>query len=128
MLIVVIGPPAAGKSTWVREHAEPSDIVIDFDALAVALGSPVEHGHAEQHAKVARAVWLTAKEQARRARRCDVWLIHANPSDQSLAIYRRQGARVVTIDPGEAVVRSRLVEGDGRNLEDVAAWYRRGRW
>lgn len=39
---LVSGPPGAGKSTWIREHRTPGAVVVDFDALAVALGSPVD--------------------------------------------------------------------------------------
>jgi len=31
---LVCGPPAGGKSTYVRANAHPNDIVIDFDLLA----------------------------------------------------------------------------------------------
>lgn len=36
-LYLVTGPPAAGKSTWVRKHATHGDITIDYDALATVL-------------------------------------------------------------------------------------------
>jgi hypothetical protein len=39
-IVLVCGPPAAGKSTYVRDHATPSDSVIDFDAIAMELGFP----------------------------------------------------------------------------------------
>lgn len=35
---MVCGPPAAGKSTYVRAHARPDDIVIDLDTIAKARG------------------------------------------------------------------------------------------
>jgi hypothetical protein len=35
---LVCGPPAAGKSTYVRAHAQPTDILIDIDAIARELG------------------------------------------------------------------------------------------
>lgn len=66
MLTVVIGPPAAGKSTWVLERAKPGDIVIDFDRLAVALsatgGDP--HDHPPAVAAVTRAARTAAIEAA----------------------------------------------------------------
>ena len=31
---LVVGPPAAGKSTWVRQHASEADIVWDYDVWA----------------------------------------------------------------------------------------------
>jgi hypothetical protein len=36
---MVCGPPCAGKSTYVREHARPGDTVIDIDSIAK------EHGY-----------------------------------------------------------------------------------
>jgi hypothetical protein len=44
-ITVVAGPPAGGKTTYVREHRQPTDIVIDLDAIHEAIGSSVEHGH-----------------------------------------------------------------------------------
>jgi len=37
-VMLVCGPPAVGKSTFVKQHAKPGDIVIDLDAIAA------EHG------------------------------------------------------------------------------------
>lgn len=34
---IITGPPAAGKTTWVRDHAKPGDITIDFDTIAATL-------------------------------------------------------------------------------------------
>lgn len=34
---VVCGPPAAGKSTWIAQHKNPDDIVIDLDDLIVEM-------------------------------------------------------------------------------------------
>lgn len=42
---LVIGPPCAGKTSYVSEHAQPGDLIVDTDALAQALGSPAAHGH-----------------------------------------------------------------------------------
>ena len=41
MLTVVTGLPGAGKAAYVAEHKDPGDIVIDFDLIAEAIGSPV---------------------------------------------------------------------------------------
>lgn len=44
---VVAGPPCAGKTTYVQAQAAPGDLVVDYDALAAALGSPDSHAHPE---------------------------------------------------------------------------------
>lgn len=46
-VVAVIGPPCSGKSTFVAERRQPGDLVVDWDDLAVALGSPDPHTHAE---------------------------------------------------------------------------------
>jgi predicted kinase len=32
-LHVITGPPASGKTHWVKQHAKRNDITIDFDAI-----------------------------------------------------------------------------------------------
>lgn len=35
--VLVIGPPLAGKSSWVRERAQEQDVVYDFDLVHTAI-------------------------------------------------------------------------------------------
>ncbi|RBO82080.1 AAA family ATPase [Nocardia puris] len=111
MLYVVIGPPAAGKSTWCREHARPGDIVIDYDRIALALNpdrDPDSHDHPNTIKTVTKAARQAAIDKALTlAHQCDVFIIHSTPSAQLLARYRTAGADIVTIDPGKAVVMER---------------------
>lgn len=109
-LLVVIGPPAAGKSTWCRQHAQAGDIIVDYDRLASALTAADETGH--DHTPAVKAVTKAARQAAidtaiRHAREVDVYVIHSTPSPTLLATYRARGARVVTIDPGRDVVLAR---------------------
>lgn len=127
-LTVVIGPPAAGKSTWVREHAQPTDIVIDFDLLALSLAGPGAdpHDHTPPVMAVARAARTAAIEAALKQRHhTDVYVIHSNPNTERMAEYQRAGARVVTVDPGKAVVRERCkTRRPARMFAAIDAWYK----
>lgn len=128
MITVVIGPPAGGKSTWVLERAKPTDVVIDFDRLAVALtglgGDP--HDHAPAVTGVTRAARTAAIEAAlRHSGDTDVYLIHSSPGAQRMAQYREMGAEIVTIDPGLDVVRERCkTQRPRRMFAVIDEWYR----
>lgn len=40
---LVWGPPCAGKNTYVDKHRRPGDMVVDFDAVMIALGGAGGH-------------------------------------------------------------------------------------
>lgn len=127
MLTVVTGPPAAGKSTWVRARASAADVVIDFDLLAQALAGPGAdtHDHADAVRRIAhRARYAAIDEAVRHMADTDIYLIHSMPSAKHLARYRRLGARVVTVDPGRSTVeeRVRALRRPGL-LAVVTRWY-----
>jgi hypothetical protein len=115
MLTVVTGPPCSGKTTYVQESRQSHDIVVDFDALAVALGSPVTHGHA-------RPVWKTAIEArdaaveaaiAQHHKGATVWVIDTRPLPSKRRWYTAQGARFVDLTAPVAELHRRA-DADGR--------------
>lgn len=40
MIHVISGAPCSGKSTYIREHAQSGDLIIDLDEVAKAIGTP----------------------------------------------------------------------------------------
>lgn len=133
---VVIGPPAAGKTTWVLTHpmARADDVMIDLDRIAAAL-TPLQgqigavfHGYSQhvrhvaigaRQAALRRAVALPASSGAR------AWVIHAIPTVAQLRQYVADGWTVYICDPGPEIVRARIAEsGRGRrHLDAVDRWY-----
>ncbi|MFC8387059.1 AAA family ATPase [Nocardia sp. NPDC057272] len=113
-VVVVMGPPASGKSTHVRAHASADDVVIDLDVIASALRGPTTDPMHVYPAHV-RHVAIAARQAAirravRLAEKVTVWLIHSMPSASQLASYRAEGYELVTVDPGAAVVVERARE------------------
>lgn len=44
-VVLVTGLPCSGKTTFVAENRKTGDLVVDYDLLAQALGSPDTHEH-----------------------------------------------------------------------------------
>ncbi|MFG2144122.1 AAA family ATPase [Streptomyces sp. NPDC048696] len=127
-LIVVSGPPAAGKSSWIKAHAQPTDIVIDLDLMALAMAGPGadHHNHHPALLKVVhRARQAAIHEVEHHLAEVDAYLIHTMPQAKARARYTRLGARIVVIDPGEDIVRRRVRDMRQPAMEAVVTrWYR----
>lgn len=130
-VFVVTGPPAAGKSTWVREHAKPGDITIDYDTLAQALSPELPADPAEQPPHVV-AVIMAARSAAfddaamDTTTGYDTYLVHSMPARQHLNRYLKYGFEIVTIDPGFDVCMARArAERTPRQVAQVRDWYER---
>lgn len=128
MLYVVTGPPGAGKSSWIRAHAKSDDIVIDLDLMALAMAGPGADHH-DHHPTLLRVVHRARQaaiyEAEQHLDKVDVYLIHTMPGAKHRAKYKRLGARIVVVDPGEAVVRQRVRDMRQPAMEAVVTrWYR----
>lgn len=42
-LVIVAGPPASGKSTYVASHSTPADLILDLDVIAATLSGSTVH-------------------------------------------------------------------------------------
>ena len=95
MLHVVTGAPCAGKTTFVKEHKQSGDIVIDMDALAVSLGADDMHQYTEGIRRAALAARRAAIDSIGDS---NAWVIHTQPTYEQRAAYK--GAVFHDLDPG----------------------------
>ncbi|MEE1779454.1 hypothetical protein ACIG8S_23555 [[Kitasatospora] papulosa] len=128
MLHVITGPPAAGKSSYIKAHAKASDIVIDLDLMALAMAGPGadHHAHGDVLMKVVhRARFAALTEAYQHLDTTDVYVIHTQPSTKAMAKYKRLKARIVVVDPGQAIVMKRIETMRQPGMKAVATrWYR----
>lgn len=121
-LHLVTGPPCSGKTTHVRQHAGPTDVVIDWDAIAQALGSPSTHDHPPHLVPfVAEARDAVIARLARPSDAAAAWLIKTNPTADEYAA----AASVVTLDPGvdECLARAHRDGRPQHTLDGIRTWY-----
>lgn len=94
-ITLVEGPPCSGKSTYVKQHMQSGDVVVDYDALAVALGSPHTHDHPRTlwpFILQARDAVLDRMTRANPAPRA--WIIRCEPT----AMDRQMATDTVVLD------------------------------
>lgn len=101
-LIVVCGPPAAGKTTHVLEHAQPGDLVLDQDELALEIeGEPYWSLTEAAKDRILRARNSRLADFCKGATahpRC--WLIATASSFKQRRFWADLGADLVVIHPG----------------------------
>lgn len=120
-IVLVVGPPGAGKSTLVAEQAGPRDVVVDYDLLAEALGSR-QHGSGKSDAATkARGAVLTALRRGE-LDAPKAWIVSANPNAERMFPHHE----VVQVDPGEdeALRRCRSAGRPVKWQGMVSDWYR----
>lgn len=134
MIRVVVGPPCAGKTTFVSENAGPGDTVLDWDVLVDAVDADPDavgqwglerSPEARALATFMRAVAVSRSLEQAGASETTAWIIHGRPSERDLERYVLAGATIDLLDPGETECLERA-EADGRPAESVAEirrWY-----
>ncbi|NIL76788.1 hypothetical protein [Rhodococcus sp. B10] len=124
---VVIGPPCAGKSTFVQESARPGDLIIDFDALASAFGSVTAHDTPLAMRRVVQSARRAAITQVLMGTVEHAWIIDTDPDRSMLAQYSRAGAELHVVDPGqnECLLRADRDKRPPWTADQIRRWYRR---
>lgn len=126
-IYIVTGPPASGKTTWVKQHATPGDVTIDYDVLANVLTPPdgKPHKHEPHIQAITRAARQAAIDKALTTPGAhSVYIIHSTPGATAIRQYQALGAEIVTIDPGIDVVMARCkAERPWQMQRAVREWY-----
>lgn len=122
---LVVGPPGAGKTTWVSEHAGAGAKVVDFDRIAQSLGSPVEHDHSPEIVAAAKRERTRAEAAIASMTDGRAYVIRtaANPAHRQQIADRIGATRVLVRDPGRAVVEQRTAGRSESARAAVADWY-----
>lgn len=108
-ITLVMGPPAAGKSTYVRQHARAGDLIVDYDAIAESLGAdPHQRGQALHPAINAARNAILRALRAGTTGASRAWIISAHPQADSKFPYHD----VICIDPGLEVARRNAQAAD----------------
>jgi predicted kinase len=120
---VVIGASCSGKSTYIKKTKTPDDVVVDFDALAKALGSSVSHKSTGDIREVAFAVRDAAIRKVMQGVKFDAYIIDTSPKQERVSLYRGKNAEFILIDPGIETCLERAKERPKGTIESIYEWY-----
>lgn len=112
-IVLVIGPPKVGKAQYVADHKDVRDLVIDYDALAEALGGMAGH----DSTMVARNALITSLRRGE-IESPKAWLISANPHAESMFPHHE----VVVIDSPSGVG-TQDDDGGGDHAHHARTWH-----
>ena len=98
MIHILTGAPCSGKSTYVEQNAKAGDLVVDFDKIAVVLGSADAHDAKGIVREAAFSARSEAIETALKNPTAESWIIHTFPTAEQLLTYDEAGAEFVYLD------------------------------
>lgn len=126
-IVLLCGPPCSGKSTLAHQLAGPDDVVLDYDDIARALGSPEAWQHAEPYRTLAEE-HMQARIHAATQDQCDgtAWVIRSAPWPLMPArLAGALNAHVYLLDPGKAVCLRRADQRPTGTRHAIGSWYYR---
>lgn len=118
-LIVVCGPPGAGKTTYVREHATDSDLTLDLDDLAVEVtGKPLwQCTHLERSRTIRERNHRLAQFARGKTDHPACYLIATAGTFRQRKFWMDKGAELVVLDVDRDECKRRVMDDTTRSDE-----------
>lgn len=130
-LTILCGPPASGKTTYVRERAKPGDIVIDLDTIITSIQPKYTHWSSQgiDRLLLNKAIRQRNSMLGSLSRQTEgrAWFIVAAPTEAERKWWAgKLGGTVVLLHPGlDECKRRALARGTPLSVQGIDNWDRR---
>lgn len=126
-LVIVSGPPCAGKTTYIQQRAAPGDVVIDLDGIMRRINPAYQHWAASLNAELLnKAIRVRNAMLGSLARQTNgrAWFIVSAPSRAERDWWRAKlGGEVLLLHPGaEECKRRAIARGTPKAIDGVDKW------
>lgn len=126
-VVVITGPPCAGKTTLAHRLADDGDLILDFDQIARDCGSPVDWMHPEPYRTQAEQHMRTTMDALPGTGTGTAYVIRSAPAARHRAILTRtlNTTSCIVIKPRIDECHQRA-DTDGRprgTHEQIDQWY-----
>lgn len=124
-VVVVAGPPGAGKTYYVKQHKGDNDLIVDLDALLAALTFKDWYTRTQPQLHMGLAVREFLLLRLLRPSDIDTaWVItSAADPDERAAIAQQCGAREIVVILAERDECMHHLRNDGRRNDQLQHWY-----
>lgn len=104
---ILIGPPCSGKSTRAREESAGSDVIVDYDLIAHAIGSESPHKPTGNIRSLAFDVREKLIDEILKRGDVDAFIIHTSPSLSQIKRYKEHECefQILSTDMDECLSR-----------------------
>lgn len=123
--MLLCGPPCAGKTTLAHSLSQSGDVIIDYDGIARALGSPDQWIHPEPYRTMAEQAMQTQILRALESEQGGTaWVIRSAPKPHHRAqLAHSLSATVYLLDPGKAECLRRAAQRPTGTRRAIGSWY-----
>lgn len=124
-VVLVAGPPCAGKSTYVASRRGPGDLVADFDEVARRLGSPGKWMHSRSVGDAAEREMQSLIDRVADIELGVAWVVRCVPDPfERCGLAERLRAEAVVLLPSVATltVRARERPAPAETIRSIWRW------